>query len=244
MRGPLKIFLVTMIFVLGLAQLSPAMDEGQIKSMVTRSISDYVLKKHPDYSGSQVKVTFEYAESTFKALTKRSGKVTFAVTENYPDFDPLGDVIVPLQVYVDGVQAEKVSIRANVQIWMDIVVASKKIDKLQVLTGDNIKLSKKNVGVLPQRFFLDVNDVLGKQIVSSLSSGTVILDWMVRSLPMISKGEDVMITAKNGALTVTARGTALQDGYCGDKIKVKNSDTKKEIKAIVVSTGEVLVNLK
>ena len=52
----------------------------------------------------------------------------------------------------------------------------------------------------------------------------------------------VAIMASN--LLVKAKGVALEDGYQGEKIKVKTNSTKKTLEGILVSANEVEVKLK
>jgi flagella basal body P-ring formation protein FlgA len=131
-----------------------------------------------------------------------------------------------------------------VEIWIDVVVSAQRLGKKQILTQDDVKLARRDIGGLAKRFFADTNSVAGKEILSTIAKDIVIQDWMVRLPPEASKNEEVSILAENENLKVTARGLALEDGYKGDKIKVRNLDSNKEIKAVVSGSGEVTVELK
>jgi flagella basal body P-ring formation protein FlgA len=243
MRKALNLVLIFILFALLLLPSSFALSEGQVVAMVSDAIKSYALDKHNDWAFDEVKVTFRYADSTFAALTQRPGKIGFAVAEVYSNFDPVGDVYVPVQVFVDGKKAEIVYVRAKVEVWKDIVVTSQRLSRGAVISAGDILLSKKDVGLIPLRYFVDQKDIIGKEIVSSISGGIVIQDWMVRVPPAVKKNEDVTIIAELPTLMVTAKGTALEDGYEGDNIKVRNNDTKKELRAVVLKDGKVQVNL-
>ena len=222
---------------------SPATSLDEIKADISKVIADTVLKKNPGYPNDSVAVYITGADPTLSSLLNRKGKLTFAIVDESEGFNPIGDVIMPVQVYEDGIASGKLHLQARVKVFIGIVVASKKMNKLAVIKAEDLALSRQDIGALPKTFFTSKDDVSGKQLMTSLSSGTVVLGWMLRVPPMISKNDDVEILAETETLKVSAMGIALEDGNAGDKIKVRNSDTKREIKAIVVDAHSVRVKI-
>lgn len=226
----------------GSPSLSPASPED-IRADISKVVLDTVAKKNPGYPRDAISVSFKSAEALFSMLSKRSGNLTFAIVDENIGFNPVGNSIVPVQIYVDGVAAEKVHLQTKVRVVMDVVVAAKKLGKQKILAEDDLAISRQDIGPLPKTFFTARGDAVGKQLLSSLSTGTVILDWMLRVPPIVSKSDEVEIVVESDSLTVSARGVALEDGYKGDRIKVKNADTKKEVKATVVEAHLVKVEI-
>lgn len=231
------------IFAAQFCCLCFAVSEQELKAVAIKMVENTARKNHPEWGPASFKVSFKYADSTFSSLSAR-GKVLLAIVDQSPGFDPIGDTIVPFQVYVNGVSAEKIFMRARVEAWMDIVVSSKKLSKKTILGDADLKLSSLDVSTLPKTFHLSFRDILGKELLSSISSGVVIYDWMVRIPPTIAKNDQVTIVAESPSFRATATGIALEDGYVGKKIKVRNIDTKKEIKATVASSCEVRIDLE
>ena len=60
---------------------------------------------------------------------------------------------------------------------------------------------------------------------------------------MVSKNDQVTLVADLPSISVTAVGIALDDGYVGDKIKVRNKDTNREVKGKISAAGEVVVEM-
>jgi|GEM_PF-2096511 len=244
MKRSLWLILIAVLLLIGLTVGVLSLSEDETKKQIEGLIRHVVAAKHPDWPAGSIKVSFKYSDSTFKLLTGREGKVEFAIADVHPDFDPVGDAMVPLQVFVDGKRAEIVYVRANVEVWLDIVVAAKKLKRTSLIKSGDIRLAKKDVSRMPERFFLKVDDIVGKEITSTISKNTVVQDWMVRIPPLVSKNDEVVIIAKLPALKATAVGVAMDDGYMGDKIKVRNKDTMREISGVVTSTDEVSVELR
>ena len=71
----------------------------------------------------------------------------------------------------------------------------------------------------------------------------VITPRMIEEPKVVKKGDEVMIVATKGALSVRSSGVALSDGRVGQQISVKNSATKRIVKARVKRKGLVQVTI-
>ncbi|MNI79624.1 flagellar basal body P-ring biosynthesis protein FlgA [compost metagenome] len=58
---------------------------------------------------------------------------------------------------------------------------------------------------------------------------------------VISKGDQVVIIARSGTLSVRMPGEALSNGGMREQIRVKNLNSKRVIKAQVIAPGQVEV---
>ncbi|TNE32275.1 flagellar basal body P-ring formation protein FlgA [bacterium] len=63
------------------------------------------------------------------------------------------------------------------------------------------------------------------------------------TLPDISvkRGEDIVVIASTGTITVRGIGTAMQDGRVGDTIRVKRTDSKKILTGKINESGELIL---
>ncbi len=64
---------------------------------------------------------------------------------------------------------------------------------------------------------------------------------MLKEKPLVKKNEKVKIISGSESVIVSADGVALGDGDMGSEVKVKNTDSGKELIGIVTGTGEVTV---
>lgn len=237
------LFVVLLAAAVVAAGLSYALTKADAKARIAGLITEAVLAKHPDLSASDVRVFFSFSDETFRYLSGREGGLDFAISDDYGAFDPVGNVIIPIQVLVDGKRTEKVQVRAKVEIWRDVVASKRRIEKGSLLTGNDVEISKRDVSLLSGRYILDISSVVGNQTRMGISRGTLIQDWMIRAEPFVEKNEEVRMVANLPQGSVTALGIALEDGYLGDKIKIRNRDTNREVRGEIVGTGEVLVVL-
>jgi len=217
-----------------------ALDNPEQK--VTEVVKDYILAKYPSWSREEIQVTFKFAEKTFAELEKLPEKVQLKVIEVYPEFKPLGNVIFPILVCYDDTE-QKYFLRAKVEILKKVVVAAKRIKRGKVLEAEDFKLEERDVALLPQKYFVDSNFLVGKEAKISIPANSTIFEWMVGETPLIRKGSEVMLVVTAPGLKVKAKAVALEDGYRDAEIKVKREESGKVVVGKVVSESEVEVKL-
>ncbi len=231
------------IFLLALAGSAGfgASVPNDVPGRMTKAIISCLIAKDPSYSGRKIEVTYKYADKIFRDLKARQGKVTFAIAELYPDFKPIGNIIVPVQVIVDDVPKEKIFLRTKVSVYDGIVVAKKRLKRGDILSSAEAGMEERDVAVLNQDVIKDVNLVLGREVKTFVTSGNPIYSWMIREKPFVKKNEKVKIIAAYENVFVSADGMSLEDGNMGSEVKVKNASSGKEVIGEVTGTGEVTV---
>jgi flagella basal body P-ring formation protein FlgA len=65
----------------------------------------------------------------------------------------------------------------------------------------------------------------------------------IEQAEVIRKGDQVVITARSGTLSVRMPGEALSNGGLSEQIRVKNLNSKRVIKAQVIAPGQVEVSM-
>jgi len=215
--------------------------ENPVPGKITKVIIKYLISKDPNLEGKKMDVSYKYADRTFKELKYRSGNVSFEVAELYPDFKPLGNVIVPIQVIVDGVEKEKLFLRTKVSVFDKIVVAKKRLKRGDLLDGDAIALEERDIAALSTAVIRDDSLALGKEAKTFIPQGNAVYEWMIKDRPMVKKEDKVNVIAGSQNLTVNAKGISLDDGLMGQTIRIKNPVSGKEFTAVVTGTEEVTV---
>ena len=94
---------------------------------------------------------------------------------------------------------------------------------------------------------LDRNALLNPTKIVGMSPRRVLVpDKPIRAgdirLPiLVEKGSVVTLMFRTARMTLSARGKAIQSGSKGDTIRVRNTDSKKVVDAVVTASGEVSV---
>ena len=113
----------------------------------------------------------------------------------------------------------------------------------QVITRSDLKLQQWDIGSLRQGYVKDSSQIIGQQLKSPLALGTVFKSSQLRPLKVVRRGQYITLVAVAGSMEVRMNGTALSDASLGQRIKVKNSSSKRVVEGIVDAPGVVKVQL-
>lgn len=87
----------------------------------------------------------------------------------------------------------------------------------------------------------NMDELVGKKLKRSLRQGVPLDRNSVEFPPMVARGEMVTIILKHGSLELTARGEARQDGQEGETIRVRNTNSQRDILGRVTAPGMIEV---
>lgn len=155
--------------------------------------------------------------------------------------DFIGDSSFIVRFYEKGVFLKKKTVRARIEVLMDIVVSAKSLSRNARIDSSDVRLIKRWFNRVPANIISSTDDVVGMKLRTSVKPNTQITENMVRSIPIVKRGKPVRIIFENGSMRITTMGLAEQDGMRGELIKVRNVSSRKIIYARV--TGNSLVKV-
>ena len=91
-------------------------------------------------------------------------------------------------------------------------------------------------------FIIDMDQVIGKQTKRSLAAGTLLTTTMLQAPNIVQRGDRVTLVAGSGGLQVSMTGKALENGAVGDRIRVRNLKSKRQVEGLVQNDGSVRVS--
>lgn len=217
-----------------LSGMTSAKSIDEITSLVKKEI----LKRDQAYKNCRIDVSFKDGAELLEDLDKRAAKTAFKIV--FPENKKfMGRLILPVEVYENGVAVEKVNIRTNIAIVARVASNINKMAKGQTLTADNIGFVEKDISYLPSSAVLDPAKIIGKETTTFIPKGTTLLEWMFRKTPLVKKGDEVVIIKNAKGIMIKARAVALYDGYLGGIVTVRNIDSGKTVEGRVTASGEV-----
>lgn len=130
-------------------------------------------------------------------------------------------------IYINNGQKEY-QVYAYIEVYKKGFVAKNKIYK-----GEEFKnnYTEQFVNVTNIRYKL-AESLDGKLAKSTIFAGKPILERDTYKKPDIFKGEKVKIIFKDKLIMVSTVGEALENGYIGEKLKVKNLDSGRDLTAL------------
>ncbi len=140
-----------------------------------------------------------------------------------------------------GDKSWTIYLSAKVSMMQQVLVASRALTRGSIITKKDFQLQARNITRLHQGFLQDPADAQGKTLKRNLRKGKVITPRLIATPLMVKKGNHITILADTSGINVRMAGKALTNGAMGDRIRVQNMSSKRELEAIVAAPGIVKV---
>ncbi|MBI5893015.1 MAG: flagellar basal body P-ring formation protein FlgA [Deltaproteobacteria bacterium] len=145
--------------------------------------------------------------------------------------------------YQDKDWTKTVWVSARVVQSKEVIIANRALPIKHIIEIRDVRLEKVNVNDITGSAFSDINMLLGMGVKRPVAANSIIKEDYVYKPAVIKKGETVDVVVESGAIIVTVKCEAREDGFLGRGIKVGNLSSGKDITGVVVGAGKVLVRL-
>ncbi|POA16982.1 flagella basal body P-ring formation protein FlgA [Pseudomonas sp. FW300-N1A1] len=152
---------------------------------------------------------------------------------------PLGRVTV--RVRCDGGAPWTVFVPAQVHLFREVVTTTRPLKRAGIIEPFDVMLRERDISLINQGYLTNVDQAIGQKLVRSMVNDQVITLVHMEQAEVVRKGDQVVITARSGTLSVRMPGEALANGGLNEQIRVKNLNSQRVIKAQVTAPGQVEV---
>ena len=150
---------------------------------------------------------------------------------------PKGSFSVPVQL--NGKQT--LWITGMLKNEQQVPVTKRAMNAGERFTTEDTKIEWREIS-----YFVDSapssKDMLGKRLRQNLRAGDVVLSNMLEKEKAVMRGEPVQVFVRNEGWSVSLMATAEQDGFVGDRIRLKNTKSNKEIVATITGKAEAEIH--
>ena len=153
-----------------------------------------------------------------------------------------GNIAGMMVFFANGREIKKIRFSARVDIYADVVVPRHFLQKHHEIQADDIQIVNKNIAVLPQDVITEEKEVLGKRTTLSINSQEVLRLSLLEPPPLVNKGDRVILLIENDQFKITALGEVKEVGRKGDRIKLVNLSSNKEVYGRVLDANTVRVD--
>jgi len=136
-----------------------------------------------------------------------------------------------------------VYVPVKVKVLQPVVVAARALVANETLSQADITLEMMDIGELRQGYIQSTDRVIGQQLKYPLSMGMALPPRGLKQEKVVRRGEQIILVASAGSMEVRMNGTAMGDASVGEKVKVKNSSSKRVVEGIVHAPGVVKVTM-
>jgi flagella basal body P-ring formation protein FlgA len=248
------------VLILSRASLSAAMHRNGISSLVSQNrIPERIEVTRPGRSMERAEVSRILEDHFQKALGDERKTVKVREIQGIdqimippgdlswevkaPDrFSQGGYIPVSLILWAQGQKVREVRAQARLEVFAEVVVARNSLRRHQIVEEKDVHLVNRNITQQPGDVVTDLGEVLGKRVNLSVNTQEALRKSMVEVPPLVKKGDRVILVVENTHFKITCMGEVKEEGRAGDRIKVTNISSKREVYGRVLDSSTVLVD--
>ncbi|MGL6315301.1 flagellar basal body P-ring formation chaperone FlgA [Vibrio sp. WXL103] len=129
--------------------------------------------------------------------------------------------------------------QAQADALVNVTYAQRTIAKDALVQRDDLELRRELLASHNRDFVARPEQMVGLRAQRQIRQGQVITRARISEPFVIARGEQVMIHAGSDRFSATMAGTALENGYLDQQIRVRNSSSGRVIQAVVMESGKV-----
>jgi flagella basal body P-ring formation protein FlgA len=155
--------------------------------------------------------------------------------------NPIGPFVMLAEVRDNGKLIDRGQVRLRIARFADCLVANGRVSRHEALTSEQFEYRRMEITSLLEQSVRSFEDIQGQRSTRSLRKGDILTSGGLEPIPDIEVGGEVSIVYDDGVCCVTAPGRAMQTGWAGRPVRVKNTATGKVITARVIDGRSVAV---
>ncbi|HHU51965.1 MAG TPA: flagellar basal body P-ring formation protein FlgA [Firmicutes bacterium] len=169
------------------------------------------------------------------------GEIRLTVAEDKEVYAP-GPLTLRVIVALNGKEVRTVPVTVRLHIKAHVLVAKRPLGKFETIFSEDLTTELREVR--PGEEVARLPEPGKYRVTRALRQGEVVKRKDLQLVPEVVKGSKVGLTVNSGSLRLSLVGLAVEDGWLGDTIRVKNIDSNQIIMAKVTGAGQVEVSVK
>ncbi|MBI1319545.1 MAG: flagellar basal body P-ring formation protein FlgA [Candidatus Hydrogenedens sp.] len=203
---------------------------------VAQSLRHYIVESMPwDERDTEIAVTTPNFD-----LTMPDGALAIDWRPS-PHFTYAGSGSFTGTVNIDGEPQRTITVRADIQPYVAVVVAARDIPRGSMVGPADIELRKEALAQTSDGAMFDPADVLGMVAKKTIFPGQMLDRRYIEQRLLVRRNETVDVVVRAGSVQLHARAVAKMDGREGDLIVCVNPQSKEQMQGIVLPDGTVRV---
>lgn len=146
-----------------------------------------------------------------------------------------------VRVLQDGAVVATVPARVKIASFGPVVVARQPVARGAVLRPEDLRVEERRLDELPSTVLIDENEAVGKEARVALAAGKPLTVQSLTTAALVKRGDLVRLQIEKNGLRLSVAGEALDTGGSGERVRVLNESSKRELVGRVVDHGTVHV---
>ena len=146
-----------------------------------------------------------------------------------------------VRVLQDGVVTANVPVRVKIATFGNVVVARQPIARGTILSEDDLRVEERRLDELPTTVLTDPGEAVGREARVALAAGKPVTVQGLANAVLVKRGDHVRVLVEKGGMRLSIAGEAMDTGGAGERVRVVNASSKRELVGRVVDHGTVSV---
>ena len=127
----------------------------------------------------------------------------------------------------------------RVERYTEVVTVARPLSRQQVIQPADVRLTRLETSQLAKGYFQELAPVIGLEARRALVPEQVLIGAHVTQPTLVARGQQVTLFSARPGLTVRMKGEALEEGAVGQRIRVRNSSSKRIVEGYVEPSGAI-----
>ncbi len=150
-----------------------------------------------------------------------------------------GAMSVPVDIAAGDAIVRRLLVSIRVRTYGDVLVAARLLDRGCVLRPADVVRQRVETTELPDDLIIAWDDCVEKQTARIVTAGTVLHRSLLEPLPVIHRGEQVVLVVRGGAVVLQSEVVATADAALGQTVIVKKPTTHERLVARAIGPKRV-----
>lgn len=221
---------------------------GQNNTKITRSalkvygseieevVKRYIREKYPN-EDMKIKIT-----NKSRDIYLPKGELSYTIKPQREYKNEGGYRTYVVNFKINDKPVKKAYIGIYMKVYKEIYVAKDTIKRNQVIKEADLLKTRRNVDRVPTNYISEKEDIIGKIAKRPIGEKEILKINSLAQKPIITNGDRLLIVFETENLKLTARGVSMGKGCKGERIPVRNMESKAVVHARVISKNLVQVN--
>ena len=157
--------------------------------------------------------------------------------------EPRGGGANAVEVRCEGDKPWSIYVSVDVARFADVVVATRGLARGAVIGAQDVKVARRRINGTQLDYMNDAAAAIGRVAARAIGPDQILGAGNVMLPRLVKRGDEVIIASVGSAINVRVKGQALKDGGVGERVSVRNLNSKRVVEGVVNADGMVVVQV-
>ncbi len=190
------------------------------------------LQVQPDITFRSVPAEIAIAESTYTLHVAADGRTSWK-----------GPIGLRVEIESRGQIVHRCMVSVLIRTYADVLVAERPIGRHMAPAADDVRALRMETTMLQRPMLENGADLAAMRTRQIVTRGSILYADLFEQVPLVLQGDHVRVRVQTGGVTLSAEGTAREDGNRGEYITVDIDGRRDRVRARVDGVRSVCVPL-